>query len=77
MSWRMRSKSNVLNVGPEFQCLEGKYKNSNVWKNKVRIPVFMKKFHCLQWKDNIRIPVFVRIGPEFKCSEGWGENSKL
>ena len=33
------------------------------------------EFQYLQWKDKIRILMFVRIGPEFKCSEGWGENS--
>ena len=33
------------------------------------------EFQYLQWKDKIIILMFVRIGPEFKCSEGWGENS--
>ena len=27
-------------IRPEFQCLERKGQNSNVWKDKVRIPMF-------------------------------------
>ena len=27
-------------IRPEFQCLEGQEQNSNVWKDKVRIPMF-------------------------------------
>ena len=27
--------------------------------------------------DKIRIPVSKKIGPEFQCLEGWGENSNV
>ena len=29
-------------IRPEFQCWEGYDQNSNVWKDKVRIPMFGK-----------------------------------
>ena len=38
-------------IRSEFQCLEGQDKNSNVWKDKVRIPMFGKirpEFQCLE-----------------------------
>ena len=28
-------------------------------------------------KDKIRIPVFTKIGAEFKCKEGQGQNSNI
>ena len=55
-------------IRSEFQCLEGQDKNSNVWKDKVRIPMFGKirpEFQCLEGqgqnssvgKDKTRIPM--------------------
>ena len=73
-------------IRPEFQCLGGirsecqslqRYgQNSNVWKNKDRIPMFQKirtEYQCLErkdqnsdvWKDKDRIPMFRKIRPEF------------
>ena len=37
-------------IRPEFQCLKGYNQNSNVWKNKGRIPMFgmiRTEFQCL------------------------------
>ena len=38
-------------IRPEFQCLEGEDQKYNVWKDKVRIPVFGRvrsEFQCLE-----------------------------
>ena len=50
--------------------------NSNVWKDKIRIPMFIKiglEFECLEgsdqnsnvWKIMKIIPMLMEIGPEF------------
>ena len=33
-------RSMFIKRGPEFQCLEKENKNYNVWKDKIKIPVF-------------------------------------
>ena len=38
-------------IRPEFDCLQGQGKNSNVWKDKVKILMFARirpEFQCLQ-----------------------------
>ena len=49
-------------IRSKFQCLDGLGQNSNVWKDKVRIPMFQR--------ITIRITMFGRIGPEFIKLEG-------
>ena len=54
--------------------------NSKVWKNEIRIPMFIKepKFQYLKgsdqnsnvWKDKIIIPMLIQMGPEFHGFEG-------
>ena len=65
----------------QVQFLEGLGQNSNVWKDKVRIPIFGRmgpKFQGLKeqdqkWsflKDKNRIPMFERTRPEIQCLQG-------
>ena len=62
-------------IRSEFQSLKRYGQNSNVWKDKERIPMFAQKrteYQCLErqdqksnvWKDKARIPVFGKIRPE-------------
>ena len=59
-------------IGPEIHCLEGYDKNSNVWKNKITIPMLTEigsDYESLEGKDKnsnvyknrARIPVFGTI----------------
>ena len=70
-----------IKIKPEFQWLEGQDKNSNVWKDKVGIPVFIKiglEFHSLEelydnsnaYRSRARIPMFWRNRPENQCFQG-------
>ena len=45
-------------IRSEFQCLVGYGENSNVWKDKARIPMFGNK---------IRIAMFGKLKLEFQC----------
>ena len=63
-------------TGPEIHCLEGYDKNSNVWKNKIRIPMLTEigsDYQSLEGKDKnstvyrARIPVSGTIRKEFQC----------
>ena len=65
-----------IKITPEFQWLEGQDKSSNVWKDKVGIPVFIKiglEFHSLEElydNSNARIPMFWSNRPENQCFQG-------
>ena len=55
-------------IREKFQCLEGKDKNSNVWQDKIRIPMIErteKKFNVC--KENSTIRMFGRIRKNFQC----------
>ena len=48
----------LLEIGPEFHCLEGYDKNSNVWKNKIRILMLIEigpDYQSLILKTRIRL----------------------
>ena len=54
---------------PEFQRLEGYGKNSRVYKNKARSPMFERMrsiFLCVN-----------KIRPELQCFQGWGQNANV
>ena len=62
--------------------------NSSACKEKIRIPVSIRKgpeFQCLEekdqnssvWKDKIRIPIFITIGREIQRLKGQGQNSNV
>ena len=54
-------------IRKELQCFKGYGYNSNIWKDKVRIPVFGRigpDFQCLE--KYVQIPVFGRTGQEFQ-----------
>ena len=56
-------------IRSEFQFLEGKGQNSNVWKDKVRIPMsthIKPEFQCLERSKN-----------EFQCVDGYDKNYNL
>ena len=36
-----------VKIGPEFQCLEGEKENSNVYKDRARLPMKRKYGHSL------------------------------
>ena len=58
-------------IREKFQCLEGKDKNSNVSKDKIRIPMIErtgKKFNV--YKENSTIRMFGRIRKKFQCLKG-------
>ena len=41
-------------IRSELQCLEGYGRNSNVWKNRAKLPMFGRprpEFQCLKRKD--------------------------
>ena len=75
-------------MGLEYHCLNGEGQNSNVYKNRARIPVFERtgpEYQCLKgqgWNSNVyknkaRIPVFERKGPEQQSLNGQGQNSNV
>ena len=62
-------------------AMEGQDNNSNVWMNKIIIPMLIEKapeFHHLKgwdansngWKNKIRIPMLIEIGPEYQSLKG-------
>ena len=54
--------------GPELKCLERGNKNDNVWKDKIKIPVFAKirsELECL-FKKCTTILMFGRIRSQFQ-----------
>ena len=61
-----------MKIGPEYQCLkkirsefqrlQKKHRNSNVLKNKIRIPMFIKKHqNSNSWKNKIRIAISINM----------------
>ena len=55
-------------IRSQCQCLQKKGQNSNVRKDKIRIPMFKKKGqNSNDRKDKITMPMFTKIGPEFQC----------
>ena len=48
-------------IREKFQCLEGKDKNSNVWQDKIRIPMIERT-----GKNSM----FARRTVQFECLEG-------
>ena len=56
-----------------------KGQNSNVWKDMVRIPMFVKIGLEVTnvWEDEIQIPMCNKIGPELQCFQGWGQNANV
>ena len=61
-----------IQIGSEVQCFfERKDHNSNVYKDRARIPMFGRirsEFQCL--KKLSRIPVFGRITSQLQCLQG-------
>ena len=49
----------VIEIGPEFQCLQ--------WKDKPRIPVFIR--------IGPAFPLFIKIGLQTECLDGEAKNS--
>ena len=59
-------------IGPESHCFGGKKKNSNLYKDRPRIPMFRRmgsEFQRLQWKSKLRIAMIIRIATAFRCFE--------
>ena len=51
-----------IKIGPEFQCLEGKDKNSNVYRNRARIPMFGRiRSKTNVYTNRTNIPVFRKL----------------
>ena len=47
-------------IRSENQCVQKKGKYLSIWKDKIRIPIFIKKGqYSYVWKDKIRFPVFI------------------
>ena len=53
----------LLQMRPEFHCLEGEDQKTDVYKNTARIPLFGKR----RWE---RKPMGIKIGLEFHLFEG-------
>ena len=75
-------------IWSEFQCLEEYPQSSNVWKDKIRIPVFGGISQTSSgWKNKVRIRKFERMRsefqglerylPQFQYLEGYGQNSNV
>ena len=57
-------------IGPEYLCFKGKDKNSNVHKDRARIPTIEvegkdKNFNV--YDNTARVPVFRRMRSKFQC----------
>ena len=53
----------LLQMRPEFHCLEGEDQKNDVYKNTARIPLFGRR----RWE---RKPMGIKIGLEFHLFEG-------
>ena len=60
----------LLQMRPEFHCLEGEDQKTDVYKNTARIPLFGKR----RWE---RKPMGIKIGLEFHLFEGEDQKTDI
>ena len=56
----------LLQMRPEFHCLEGEDQKTDVYKNTADVYKNTARIHCL---DRARIPMFESMKSEFNCLE--------